>query len=170
MRASRSTRPNRHSRAHLTLNAIKDFLDSVFAALWYTVDGTDFVEMFSNNAMVLSSDPGETYVPATFAGTITPPDVAGYKTADANNVLYDGGGTPQALSVSDLIDADLPRIPVKYDSTAPHHIRMIGLFDPTVYGSLTDADKERVSNYMDLWMFYWGEILGGNIKDNRSLS
>jgi hypothetical protein len=150
---------------------ITAFLENVFTALWYEVDGTDMLEMFGGDPLTLSADPGTDYIPAAYAGTITAPDVAGYKTADANNVLYDGGGTPQALSVSDFIDADLPRIPVKYDNTAPHHIRMIGLLDPTIYASLTDLDKVRISNYMDLWMFYWGVLVAGGVvnKENRTL-
>ena len=147
---------------------IKKLLSEVFTALWYNVDGTEMEEMFGGDPLTLSSDPGESYIPATFAGTITAPDIAGYKTADTNNILYDGGGTANALGVSDFIDTDLERIPVKYDNNAPHNIRMIGLFDPTVYPSLSESDKKRISSYMDLWAFYWGVWYdAGAIKENR---
>jgi len=154
----------------VNLGGIKAYLESVFTALWYTVDGTEMLEMFGGSSLTLSVDPSQSYIPAAYAGTITAPDVAGYKTADANNVLYDAGGTAQALSVSDFIDEDLERIPVKYDDAAPHHIRMIGIYDPTVYASLTVADKKKISNYMDLWVLYWGNYLdaGSLSKENRT--
>ncbi len=132
------------------------FLERVFTALWYPVSGTEMTEMFGGESLILSTAPGQEYIPATYTGTITAPDVASYKIADVNNVLYNSSGTPNPLFVNDLIDEDLERIPVKYDSLAPHHIRMIGLFNPTVYPTLTDEEKEQISDYMNLWVFYWG--------------
>lgn len=171
MQVPRSISTTRFIRPGITINAVKVFLESVFTALWYRVDGTEMVELFGGDPLTLSVDPGTTYIPYAYAGTITAPDVAALKTADVNNVLYDGGGTPLALSVSDFIDADMERIPVKYDDADPHHIRMIGLLDPTVYATLTDADKKKISNYMDLWVFYWGVWYdAGTIeKENRTL-
>lgn len=147
------------------------FIAKNFSAFWYTVSGTDMLDLLGGDPLTLSADPSADYIPYTYAGTITAPDVAGLKTADVNNVLFDGGGTPQALSVSDFIDTDLERIPVKYDNADPNHIRMIGLIDPTVFAGLSDSAKRRISNYMDLWVFYWGVWYdAGTIeKDNRTL-
>lgn len=149
--------------------AIKAFLKENFEALWYAVDGTSMLDMFEGDPLTLSADPGQSYIPADYAGTISAPDVAALKAADVDNVLYDVGGTANALSVSDLIDADIERIPVKYDSEEPYNIRMIGILKPAVYDTLTDAQKTKISNYMDLWLFYWGSLLGGNIKMNRTI-
>ncbi len=152
------------------MNGIKRYLEEVMSAFWYKVDGTDMIDMLEGDPLTLSADPGTTYIPATYAGTITAPDVAGLKTADVNNVLFDAGGTPRALSVSDFIDADLERIPVQYDDDAPHHIRAIGLIDDTVYAGLTTIDKKKISNYMNLWVLYWDNYLdaGSFEKENRT--
>lgn len=152
-------------------NAVLEFLNSVFVALWYTVDGTSMNDMLGNHdPLTLSAAPGTSYIPATFAGTITPPDTAALKTSDPYNYLYENyTGTPKDLSVSDLIDEDLDRVPVKYDPEAPHHIRMIGLIDNSIYDSLTDADKKKISDYMDLWIYYWKQFLGGETKENRNM-
>lgn len=154
-----------------TLSGIRAFLKEMLEALWYTVDGTEMVDMFGGEPCTLSEDAGMDYIPADYEGTITAPDVDALKTADADNVLYDGGGTAIALSVADLIDEDIPRIPVKYDEAAPHHIRMFGIIKPEVYADISDEQKFKISNYMDLWAFYWGEFNGaGSIwKENRTL-
>lgn len=160
----------------LTREDILVFLDSVFLALWYQVDGTDMVDMLGNyDPITLSVDPGTTYIPATYAGTITFPEHADLIAADAaaadGAVAYDGAGTAIGLSNANLIDADLERIPVKYDDASPHHIRMIGLLDDAVYDSLTDADKDKIARYMDLWIYFWtiDRINDGNLKENRTL-
>lgn len=147
------------------------FLKEYFVVCWHSVNDDTMRDIIGDNDLSLSTAPGVNYIPADFAGTITAPVHADLIAADVNNVLYDAGGSANALSVSDLIDTDLERIPVRYDDAAPHHIRMIGLFDPDVYGSLTEADKKKVSNYMRLWVYYWGVWYDAGVfdKENRTL-
>ena len=154
----------------VTNNVVDDIIAEVMVALWYRVDGTSMIDMLGNHdPLTLSTAPEVPYIPADYEGTITAPDVAALKAADVNNILYTSAGVANDLSVADFIDVDLERIPVKYDSVAPYNIRMIGIFDPAIYSSLTDADKTKISNYMDLWIYYWDTLLGGNIKMNRTL-
>lgn len=155
----------------ITKNEMLAFFKTVFTAVWAGVNSTEMVELLGGSSLTLSEDPGVNYIPADYTGTITPPDVAAYKAADVNNVLFTAGGLQNDLSVDDFISLDLPRIPTKYDNAAPHNLRMIGLLDPVVYPTLTTAQKKKISNYMDLWVFYWGVWYdAGNFdKENRTI-
>ena len=128
------------------------------------------IDMLGGDPLTLSVDPGVDYIPATYAGTITAPDVQALKDADVNNVLYTALGASRQIPHSDFVATDLERVPTKYDNLAPHHLRMIGLLDPVVYATLTDAKKRKISNYMDLWVFFWGGWLdaGSVNKENRT--
>ena len=149
---------------------IPSYIADNFAALWFKVDGTSMIDVLEKqDPLTLSVSQTTSYIPSDYAGTITAPDVAALKAADVNNVLYTALGVANDLSNADFIDTDLERIPVKYDDADPHNIRMIGLFDPTAYAALTLADKLKISNYLDLWVLYWGDYYdaGSISKDNR---
>lgn len=130
---------------------------------------------YDNDASYATEDADLTtnYIPSTYAGTITAPEVAALIADDADSsggsVLFTAGAAND-LSVSDFIDIDLERIPVKYDDASPHNIRAIGLIDDAVYDSLTIADKKKISNYMHLWVLFWENYLdaGSFDKENRT--
>jgi len=146
------------------------YIDNNFTAIWFNVVGTSMFDLLGKQKPItLSIDPGQAYIPADYTGTITVPDSDLLKAADINNILFTTFGVQNNLSVTDFTNVDLPRIPTKYDSKAPHHLRMIGLLDPTTYPTLTDTEKESISDYLTLWIYYWDVLLGGNIKDNRSI-
>lgn len=149
-----------------------EHMKTFFSALWYKVSDDEMIDIVSGNNLILSESLFTSYIPGDYSGTITAPDISSLKTADVAHVLYSYLGTPKNLSVNDLVSIDTPRVPVKYDSSSPYSIKMIGLFDPDKYDLLSDSDKIIISNYLDLWVFYWGSWFdaGSVSKENRVFS
>jgi hypothetical protein len=97
--------------------------------------------------------------------TITGKDFSTDYIPITSNAIF-GFSTPK--TALELVSEDYPNILVKYDNTAPHHIRMIGVLKDGI--TLTQPELDQLHQLFDLWIWWSGEWNDyGVLKDNRNI-
>jgi hypothetical protein len=138
---------------------------NILEGLYTLVDGTEFIDLMGGTSLTLSVSESEEYLQDDYAGTITAPAVQALIDGD-DDELWFTSGTPNALSISDLVDSDYSNTFVKYSNSTPYNVYMIGIIKDGV--SLTQSQKNSLSSDFHLWIYYFGGLNDyGYLKDNR---
>lgn len=101
--------------------------------------------------------------------TFQVPNTAAYKAADTDYIWFKTDETQRTTTEAELVGYDLPRTPVKYDSTTPYAIREILILKAGE--TLTTAEENEVRDKM--WLsVWWSGVLSshGQLKGNRGPS
>jgi hypothetical protein len=98
--------------------------------------------------------------------TFQVPNTAPYIAADTDYIWFKTDASQRTTTEAELVGYDLPRTPVKYDSTSPYAIREILILKAGE--TLTTAEENNVRDVM--WLSYWWSnvlSLHGQTKGNR---
>ena len=148
-------------------NELSDDLYDKFLFLWTGnyKDGNLHSIISDEYITVSAKDWPTAYIPPTTAATFSVPNNSTYETADTDNFWFSTGLLQKTHG--DLIASETMRTFVKYTDSAPYRISAIGILKAGEV--LTDADKEELNSYFQLWVQYWGETMAetGYMKDNR---
>lgn len=90
--------------------------------------------------------------------------------ADASDEFwFDSDGVQQQKTFDQLIGTSTTRTFVKYTNKPPYRASIIGILKPDAV--LTDDDKEELTKYFKLWVYYWEDLWDdkGQWKDNRDI-
>ncbi len=142
---------------------------NVFDFLWMgEVSGNELVDVSGNgnNLVITNNELVTNYIPATSSATFAIPNVAGLKTDDNDKFWADAGGTILQKTAANLVASDMTRTIIKYDNSAPYHVRWIGILKSTV--TLTSDQIDKLHQSFLLWLFWSGSLNAyGVIKANR---
>lgn len=151
---------------------LPSYLKDKFLFLWTgRFDGDNLKnDLGSGVITVTNKDFSTLSIPSTSSATFAVPDNATYLAADGtDDFWFDSGDTLQQKTFDDLIGTDNPRTIIKYSNYAPYRVYWIGILKTGE--TLSDADKDALSRYFQLWMYYFSDELNDNgyLKDNRNI-
>ena len=91
---------------------------------------------------------------------------ADYIAADTDYIWFKTDTTQRTTTEAELVGYDLPRTPVKYDSTTPYLLREIIILKAGEV--LSTSEENAMRDYMNL-SIWWSNVLSsyGNLKGNR---
>jgi hypothetical protein len=133
------------------------------------LSGNNLDDITSNNfdITITGKDFSGDYIPYTSAATFQAPDNATLKTDDTDYLWFDRNGVVRNVEVSELVGYDFARTIVKYDNSAPYHIRFIGILKSGE--TLSEAELTKLYSDFELSQFWSGALDGrGVIKGNRA--
>jgi len=142
---------------------------NIFDTLWWNTApvGDELVDISGNgnNIKITGKDFSTNYIPSTSTAVFSLPDNATLIADDLANQFW-FRPTIRNRTTAQLVAYDLSRTIIKYDNTAPYHIRWIGVLKSDVI--LTQDQKDKLSQSFQLWAWYFGVYNAhGYLKANR---
>jgi hypothetical protein len=123
-------------------------------------------DLSSDEITVTSKDWTSRYIDSSSSSTFAVPIGTTYLNADgSDDFWYNISDVRQQRTLADLIGYDPQRTFIKYADFDPFHVYAIGILKTGE--TLTDDDKNKLSHFFKLHMFYFGVLNDhGYMKDN----
>jgi hypothetical protein len=163
---------NRGGTVRSTLtDALPATLEAKFLFLWTGKYNEDNLlnDLGSEEIAVTGKDWITKYIPPITTATFAVPDNATFLGADGtDDFWFNVANTLLQKSHADLIASETERTFIKYSDFPPYNVYAIGILKDGEI--LTDEEKNIISKYFKLWIFYFGVFSDyGYLKDNRTI-
>lgn len=153
------------------VDVLPEELKAKFLFLWTgKVDGDHLLNDLGEDFITITGkDFTGSIIPPNTEATFAVPENATYLAADgSDDWWFSVADILQQKTHEDLISGTTGRTFIKYADFPPYNVYIIGILKTGE--TLTDDEKNTLSRYFKLWLFYFGTYSDyGYLKDNRTI-